>query len=81
MNNSFERLISGIVPFIMLGIAVSLMIGLVIMFSYVLLWGVFIGFVLWAIVSVKEYFFPSKKINIRGRIIEYTYKDQDNDKN
>jgi len=56
----------------MLGIAVALVIGFFVMFSYILLWGVLIGIVLWIVACVKEYFFPDQtKLNLRGRIIEY----------
>jgi hypothetical protein len=72
MNNLWQRLTENFVPFIMLGIAVSLIIGFFIMFSYILLWGFMIGVVLWIASAVKEYFFPNENnITIRGRIIEY----------
>jgi hypothetical protein len=75
MNNDVKILINSFVPFVMLGIAVSLIIGLVIMFSYVLVWGIFIGVILWAAASIKDYFFPNamapNKMILRRRIIEY----------
>ena len=75
MNNYLKVLINSIVPFVMLGVAISLIIGLAIMFSYVLVWGILIGVILWIAASVKEYFFPStttqSKVIIRGRIIEH----------
>ena len=74
MNNYLRLLMSGLVPFIMLGIAVALLVGLIVVFSYILLWGMLIGVILWIGASIKEYFFPSKSnMTIRrGRIIEYT---------
>lgn len=82
MNNYWKILINSIVPFVMLGIAVALIIGLMIMFSYVLVWGIFIGLILWIAASVKEYFFPStttteSSVIISGRIIEH--KNNPND--
>jgi hypothetical protein len=72
MNNFFQRLAANFIPFVMIGIAIALMIGLFIMFSYVLLWGLLIGIVLCLTASIKEYFFPNKNsITLRGRIIEY----------
>ncbi|OGV40436.1 MAG: hypothetical protein A3F46_04185 [Legionellales bacterium RIFCSPHIGHO2_12_FULL_42_9] len=75
MNNYLKVLINSIVPFVLLGIAVSLIIGLAIMFSYVLVWGILIGVILWIVTSIKEFFFPSattqNKVVIRGRIIEH----------
>ena len=79
MNNYLKLVINSIVPFLMLGVVVSLMIGLLLMFSYILVWGLLIGVILWIVASVKEYFFPStvshkNKVILRGRIIEH-HKD------
>lgn len=72
MNNSLKQALEGLVPFVLLGIAVSLVIGLFIMFSYVLIWGLFIGGVLWLTSLIKNYFFPAKTDNSElGRIIEH----------
>lgn len=81
MNNYLRILTNSIVPFMMLGIAVALIIGLIIMFSYVLVWGIFIGVIFWIAASVKEYFFPSttteSTVVIRGRIIEQKNNSKD----
>ena len=78
MNNSFKDIINTIVPFVMLGIAIALIAGFAILFSYFLFWGVLIGIILWAAMSVKEFFFPSKTrittkshIIIEGQVIEH----------
>ena len=72
MNQFLQRITANFIPFVILGIAVAIMIGFFILFSYVLLWGLLIGFVLCLAVSIKQYFFPNKKnITFRGRIIEY----------
>ncbi|HHF7344320.1 hypothetical protein [Legionella feeleii] len=77
MNEKLQRLLENIVPFLMLGIAIALVIGLFIMFSYVLIWGLLIGGILWAISFVKSYFFPSSNTPAKteGRVIEHNDKD------
>lgn len=81
MNNKFQvsKIVETLVPFIIAGIAISLFIGLLFMFSYVVIWGLIIGGILWAISVVKEFFFPSpvKPTTIKktkGRIIEHDDK-------
>lgn len=75
MNEKLQRLFENLIPFLMLGIAIALIIGLFIMFSYVLFWGLLIGGVLWIVSSIKIYFFPSRSnktpVETKGRIIEH----------
>lgn len=61
MNGKLERLLGNLIPFMIIGIAIALMIGLFIMFSYVLMWGLLIGGVLWVIYSIKNLLFPQEK--------------------
>lgn len=76
MNEKLQRLLENIVPFLMLGIAIALIIGLFIMFSYVLIWGLLIGGILWAVSFVKSYFFSSNTpTKTEGRVIEHNDKD------
>ncbi|KTD64660.1 hypothetical protein [Legionella spiritensis] len=76
MNDNLKKMFENLIPFLLLGIAVALLVGLFIMFSYVLIWGIIIGGILWAVSIVKEYVFPSKsKKNTQGRVIEH----EDND--
>ncbi|KTD28028.1 MULTISPECIES: hypothetical protein [Legionella] len=79
MNGKLERLFENLVPFLLLGIAVALVIGLFIMFSYVLMWGFLIGLVMWAIYSVKNLLFPRQAstppVKRKGRIIEHNDQD------
>lgn len=84
-NNYLRVLINSFVPFITLGVAFALIIGLVIMFSYVLVWGIFIGVILWIVASIKAYFFSSRPttttksgVIIHGRIIEHEDKTDKN---
>lgn len=77
MNDKFERLLQQIIPFLIAGIAIALVIGLFIMFSYVLVWGLIIGGVLWLVYFIKNLLFPGPKdeTSTKGRIIEHNDKD------
>ena len=76
MNKTFQQLLAQLVPFIMLGIGIALAIGLLIMFSYVLVWGILIGGVIWMIYVIKSYFSPTpSNKKKKGRIIEHDNKD------
>lgn len=79
MNKKIQSLFENLIPFLMLGVAISLIIGLFIMFSYVLVWGLLIGGILWVVSLVKTFFFPSNTdntpIKTKGRVIEHNDKD------
>lgn len=76
MNNQFRKLVENLVPFLLLGIAIALIGGLLIMFSYLLLWGIVIGFVLWIVFFVKNLLFPpTEKGKSTGIIIEHKNDD------
>ncbi|KTD22206.1 Uncharacterised protein [Legionella lansingensis] len=75
-NKTLEPLFQQIIPFLIAGIAIALIIALFILFSYVLIWGLVIGGILWLIAVVKHFLFPSAKKEIaKGRIIEHSDKD------
>lgn len=76
MNDTLRRILENLVPFILLGIALALFVGLFIMFSYVVVWGLFIGVILWGVSLIRDFFSPQKqKSASQGRVIEH--KDQD----
>lgn len=76
MNKTLQQLLAQLIPFIMLGIGIALAIGLLIMFSYVLVWGILIGGVIWLIYVVKNYLFPTpSREKKKGRVIEHDDKD------
>lgn len=79
MNEKLQKTLENIVPFFLIGIAVALVIGLFIMFSYVLVWGIIIGGFLWAGNFVKNLFFSHKSPPVttkkRGRVIEHEDRD------
>ena len=82
MNNKFQmpKIFETIVPFIIAGMAIALLIGLLFMFSYVLVWGLIIGGMLWIISLIKQFLFPPTSTHAeiikksKGRIIEHDDK-------
>jgi hypothetical protein len=81
MNNKFQlpKIFDTLMPFIIAGIAVALFIGLLFMFSYIVIWGLIIGSLLWVISIIKGLIFPSTPKSIvtkkdQGRIIEHDDK-------
>lgn len=70
--NKLELFFEQLLPFILAGIALALVVGLVVVFSYVLLWGVLLGFVIWIIYFVKNLFSRSRSTKKKdGNIIEH----------
>ncbi|PWY57551.1 hypothetical protein DGG96_00165 [Legionella qingyii] len=82
MNDKFSlgKIFENLVPFLIAGVAIALFFGLLFMFSYVLIWGLIIGGILWIITTIKQYLFPSSpdKTEVttksQGRIIEHDDK-------
>ncbi len=75
MNDKVKLLLETLIPFIILGVSIALLLGLLIMFSYVLMWGLLIGGGLWLISVAKQYLFPSQlEKKEQGRIIEHDDK-------
>lgn len=66
-NRSTQQLPS----FIFMGIAIALLLGLLIVFAYVLLWGVLLGAVFWLCAIIKRYFTRSSNHKKQGRVIDY----------
>jgi len=72
MNNKFKQMLEQLPTFIVLGIAIAIIIGLFIMLSYVLVWGLLLGAIIWLVVMIKNYFFPpTSQDKHTGRIIEH----------
>jgi hypothetical protein len=75
MSHKKQQIYEQIIPFIILGIATAVVIGLFIMLSYALIWGVILGGIFWLASLVKNYLFPSAvKATKAGRIIEHDDK-------
>ena len=77
MPPSIKQFLQQLPPFIILGVSIALAVGVFILFSYVLLWGILIGAILWGANLLVEYFKPSSttqhnaKKPSRGRIIDH----------
>lgn len=75
MSDKFEKIIENIVPFIVVGVGIAIVIGLLFMFFYVAIWGVVIGAILYLVALAKQYFFPGESAKKeQGRIIEHDDK-------
>lgn len=76
--NRFQKIIEQITPFLLLGIGIAFAIGMLILFFYVLVWGILIGGIIWLAYFIKNYFFPANKPKTRtkGRIIEHDDNDR-----
>ena len=73
MNIKLQRIVAQFIPFVILGIVIAFAIALFILFSYVLLWGIFIGAIIWVVAVIKNYFFPKRAVvkNEQGRVIDH----------
>ena len=82
MNEKFPlaRILETLVPFVIGGMAIALFLGLLFMFSYVLIWGIIIGGTLWLVSTIKQFLCPQNKTSTeivkenQGRIIEHNDK-------
>lgn len=77
MNNKLQKYFETLLPFLILGIFIAISISLLFVFSYILVWGLLIGAVIWIVMTTLQFFFkkdkspPPKK---QGRIIEHDHK-------
>ena len=72
MNTKLRHILLTLVPFLFLGIVIALLIGMLVMLSYVVLWGLLIGGILWIVAALKNFLFPAKiPPETEGRIIEH----------
>ena len=75
MNSKLSAALDTLIPFIVLGFAIALILGLIFMLSYVLIWGFIIGGVLWIAALIKQILFPAAAVKTEeGRIIEHDDK-------
>jgi small neutral amino acid transporter SnatA (MarC family) len=72
-----KKILESLVPFVVIGVAIALCIGLLFMFFSIAMWGLIIGGILWLATLAKQYLFPSKSSTTptptkdEGRIIEH----------
>lgn len=73
MNNKLARVLGQLLPYIIAGIAIISAIGLLILFYYIVIWGIVVGLFLWLVAFIKQRFFRQRQsIQPRkGRIINY----------
>lgn len=55
MPPSMKQFLQQLPPFILIGISIALGVGIFIVFSYVLIWGILIGAILWGANLLIEY--------------------------
>lgn len=70
MTPKFQELLDQAVPYLIAGIGIAIIVGLFILFSHLIFWGIVIGLLLWAGVWVRQAFFAPKS-NSKGNIIEH----------
>lgn len=74
--SSLQRFINRLLPFIMLGVGIALAVVVFIFLLHVLMWGLLLGLVIYAVSAIKKRFFskgiptPHHKPTT-GRIIEH----------
>lgn len=73
MNHKLRRIGVQLLPYFLIGMAISATIGLLIILSSLILWGMLIGSVIWVISLIKNALFPSETSlqKAKGRIIEH----------
>lgn len=57
MSDKVQKIFENLVPFIVVGVGIALVIGLLCMFFYIAVWGMIIGGVLWLAALAKHYLF------------------------
>jgi hypothetical protein len=76
MKITVQEIVEQFVPYVILGVAIALVIGLFIMLSHVFLWGLLLGAILWIGITIKNYVLPSTtSTDKKGRVIEHRDKD------
>lgn len=75
MKNTVEKVLEKFAPFAAIGIAIVLVISVLIIFSYIFLWGLIVGALVWVAAIVKRYFSTKntnpKVVKSKSKIIEH----------
>ena len=77
MNIKILHHLGKLTPFLILGLFFTITLGLLAMLSYLLIWGLVLGFTAWIISLLKKSLFSTSKIKTNspskkeGRIIEH----------
>ena len=72
MQNRKPSFVDKLIPYLFVGMVLATLVGLAVIFSVLLLWGLVIGFVLYVVMWIKNKLFPRKQAKSKkGRIIEH----------
>ena len=76
MSNKSKQFISQFLPYIFVGVRLAVFVARAIILSYVLIWGLIVGTILFIIAAIKNKFFNKKPAandpeQPQGRIIEH----------
>lgn len=72
MTQTLRQLLRQLPPFILVGVVLAFAIALFVVFSYVLLWGLLVGSLLWLVSAIFQYVTQTsqQKKTQNGRIID-----------
>ena len=77
MKPKWQHAINQFLPFLLFGITIALLVGLLVIFAYIAIWGLMIGTIIWLVAFVKTRFFSGKITRqTAGRIIEHEPKNK-----
>lgn len=77
MNSKLQRIYTQLFPYLIIGTAIAIVVGLLIMLSCILVWGIIIGSIIWVATLIKKALFsqekptPIQEHKHKGRIIEH----------
>lgn len=73
MKSHISARLLQLLPFLWVGIAIALAIGVFLVLSYVFVWGLIIGGILWIFSLIKDYFSEKKQAppSPTGRVIDH----------
>lgn len=72
ISMKLEKILENFIPFVVIGIGIVVFFSLLLMFSYLLIWGFIIGGILWICSLLFQYLSPNQSNQKKnGRIIEH----------
>lgn len=76
--SKLRKVLQSLLPFVLIGVFIAVAMALLIIFSYLLIWGILIGGIIALVALIRNYFFMKKTKTASGRIIEH--EDHDHNK-
>ncbi len=70
MNDKMQQFLETLIPYLIFGVMIAIFLGLLYIFSYLLVWGIIIGAIVWGVATAKNYFYP-KDPEKKGRVIDH----------